>query len=100
MEESPYQDTDPTALSFSATTLSRNLALIGVETHGASTSDDERTLQICQEYAARIAILGRLAGHQLPKLEFLKGALKNTSRRRHAIRDHALDGVRHCAVRE
>ncbi len=66
MEKSPYRDTDPTALSFSATTLSRNLTLIGVEKHEAGTPGEGAQLQICQESAARIAMLERLAGHQTP----------------------------------
>lgn len=45
--------------------------------HEAGTpGDDAHAADLVQEYKARIAVLGRLAGRQMPKLEFLRGALK------------------------
>ncbi len=65
--------------------LSRNLIRIWVQRFEAGAFDDDSVAaDLVEQYEARIAALERLVGRQALELEFLKGALKNTPRRRSA----------------
>ncbi|MEQ8367800.1 MAG: transposase [Roseicyclus sp.] len=58
--------------------VSRNLIRIWVQKYEEGAFDDDaQTVDLLQEYEARIAALERLVGKQALELEFLKGALKN-----------------------